>query len=342
MTTSRPGPVPTGAASDWAAFGRFPSRVVFHRGYLRRLTWALALVVAVSSFAHADKPAQRTFRSPQAGVAALVAAVRSNDRHALRAILGVRGDRLIDSGDPVADGKARDAFVAAYDHAHHIETAGKTQATLVIGENRWPMPIPLVKSRGAWHFDTQRGEREILDRRIGRNELSTIEVCLAIVDAEREYATEDQNGNGVLEYARRFVSTPGKRDGLYWESAPGQPPSPLGPLLAKAAKGGYASDDGLASSPYHGYYYRILTRQGRSAPGGAYDYLVRGKLIGGFAVVAYPARYGASGVMTFIVNHEGVVYQKDLGKNTARLAAAISTFNPDATWKRARVPSPVS
>ena len=296
-----------------------------------------ALAFAAVPLARAADPAQTTFDSPEAGVAALVAAVEANDAHALREILGAHGEKLISSGDPVADAKYRAAFVNAYRRASSIEKKNDTQATLVIGKDRWPLPIPLMKANGAWHFDTQKGEQEILDRRIGRNELATIQACLAIVDAQHDYVAKDQDSNGLLEYASKFVSTPGMHDGLYWEQKPGEPPSPLGPLLAAAAKSGYASANPLTSAPYHGYFYRMLTRQGKDAPGGAYDYVVRGKLIGGFAVIAYPARYGASGVMTFIVNHDGAVYQKDLGKNTAVLAAAITTFNPDPSWKRPQI-----
>jgi len=196
------------------------------------------------------------------------------------------------------------------------------------------MPIPLVKSDGGWRFDTQQGEKEILARRIGRNEMAAIQVCLAIVDAEREYATLDLDSDGIPEYAPKFVSAPGKRDGLYWQTKTDDPLSPLGPLLATATQEGYTRSASRPLAPYHGYFYRILTRQGKDAPGGAYDYFVNGKMIGGFAVIAYPARYGASGVMSFIVNHDGVVYEKDLGKNTAAIASKMTTFNPDASWKR--------
>lgn len=298
------------------------------RDFLRRALCALALILAAPvAFA-----AQKTFATPEAGIAALVDAVKANNQAALRAIFGDDGEKLVSSGDAVADAQNRDRFIAAYNDAHKIERNGDTQATLIIGKDEWPMPIPLVKSNDGWRFDTQQGEQEILDRRIGRNELAAIEVCRAIVDAERDYVAKDQDKNGILEYARKLVSTPGQHDGLYWESARGEPPSPLGPLLAAAAEEGYAAKSAL--SPYHGYVYRILTKQGKDAPGGAYDYIAKGKLIGGFAVVAYPARYGASGIMTFIVNHDGVVYQKDLGKNTAQIASTMTTFNPDPSWKQ--------
>lgn len=296
-----------------------------------------ALIFAIAPLVYAAEPSQTTFDSPQAGAAALAAAVESNDAKTLRAILGAHGDNLISSGDPVADAKSRAAFTSSYRESYEIEMTGEALATLVIGKDRWPLPIPLARANGKWYFNTEKGEREILDRRIGHNELATIQTCLAIIDAQREYVAKDQDRNGVLEYAGKFVSTPGMHNGLYWEQKPGEPPSPLGPLLAAAAKGGYGSANPLTSAPYHGYYYRMLTQQGKDAPGGAYDYLVRGKLIGGFAVVAYPARYGASGVMTFIVNHDGVVYQKDLGKNTAVIAAAMTAFNPDPSWKKPQI-----
>lgn len=300
----------------------------------------LALFIIVALFVanpivRAAEPAQETFASPEAGVEALVVAVRANDAAKLRAILGAHGESLIHSGDAVADARRRAAFVAAYGHAHKIEMKGDASATLIIGKDQWPLPIPLVKAGGGWRFDTQQAEREILERRVGRNELAAIQVCLAIVDAEHEYVAKDQDRNGILEYARKFVSTPGKHDGLYWKTEPGAPPSPLGPLLAAAADQGYAAAGEAVLAPYHGYFYRLLTKQGKDAPGGAYDYIAKGKLIGGFAVVAYPARYGVSGVMTFIVNHNGVVYQKDLGDNTAAIAAAMTAFNPDSSWKPA-------
>jgi hypothetical protein len=234
----------------------------------------------------------------------------------------------------VADEQGRAAFIKAYSEANRLAVEGGSKATLVIGENAWPFPIPLVNSGDGWRFDARQGEHEILNRRIGRNELAAIQVCLAIVDAEREYAAEDVDGNGVLEYAPRFASTPGKRDGLYWPTTSGGPQSPLGSLLAVAANDGYARLGTRPLAPYHGYFYRVLTKQGKDAPGGAYDYLVKGKMIGGFAVVAYPARYRASGVMTFIVNQDGKVYEKNLGKNTAELGSGMTTYNPDSSWKQ--------
>ena len=204
---------------------------------------------------------------------------------------------------------------------------------LVIGENDWPFPIPLIAKGDRWIFDTPSGKQEILDRRIGRNELHTIQVMLAIVDAQREYAMEDRDGDGLLEYAQKFYSDPGKKDGLFWNDSAGGVPSPLGELVANARSAGYDQQEGSSvPEPYNGYYFRMLTAQGQTAPGGAYDYIVKGRMIGGFAVVAYPAEYRNSGVMTFIVNHDGIVYQKDLGENTQQLAEEMKLYNPDETW----------
>jgi hypothetical protein len=300
---------------------------------VNRALYALALIV-VAPMVLAGTAGPKSFASPEAGITALVEAVKVNDQPTLRAILGPDGSKLISSGDAVADRQSREAFLKAYGEANKLVLEGDTRATLVIGKDEWPMPIPLVKSSGGWWFDTQKGEKEILARRIGRNELAAIQVCLAVVDAEREYAALDMDGDGIAEYAPQFVSTPSKRDGLYWQTTADEPLSPLGPLLAAAASEGYTRSDSRTLAPYHGYFYRILTKQGKDAPGGAYDYFVKGKMIGGFAVIAYPARYGASGIMSFLVNHDGVVYEKDLGKETVAIASKMASFNPDASWKR--------
>lgn len=305
-----------------------------------RQNWLRGALCALALFALALLPlsvtaAQMSFASPEAGVAALVEAVKSDDQPGLRAILGPHASRLVRSGDPVADEKSREKFIQAYGEANKIVLEGDAHAELSIGKDGWPMPIPLVKSNdGNWRFDTRSGEKEILARRIGRNELAAIQVCLAIVDAEREFTARDADGDGLREYAARFTSRPGKRDGLYWPTKTDEQLSPLGPLLAVAAKDGYASPDSGSLKPYHGYFYKILTRQGKGAPGGAYNYFVKGKMISGFALIAYPARYGASGVMSFIVNQDGIVYEKNLGKNTAAMASGLTTFSPDASWKR--------
>jgi hypothetical protein len=303
------------------------------RGWLRLQAMIGALAIfAAAPAAMAGTPVQKSFESPEAGVNALVEAIKADDQKAMQSILGPRSRKLVSSGDAVADRQRREAFVKEYDEANKIVLDGDTRATLMIGNDEWPMPIPLVKRGGRWRFDAGQGEKEILARRIGANELAAIQVCLAIVDAENEYAAQIRSDDGGPHYAARFLSTPGKQDGLYWQSEADATPSPLGPLLAAAANEGYTESGSRVLAPYHGYYYKILTSQGADAPGGAYDYLVKGKMIGGFAVLAYPARYGSSGVMSFMVNHEGVVYEKNLGRKTTAVAADIASFNPDASW----------
>jgi hypothetical protein len=276
--------------------------------------------------------AQQQFNRPQAAVEALVAAARSGDGGAILKVLGPGGEPIVSSGDPVADSNVRQDFVAAYDAKHAIEMEGDGTQSLIIGNDDWPFPIPLVNKGGQWQFDTMAGLDEILRRRVGRNELSTIQVCLAYVQAQNEYASLDPAGLGRGVYAQRIVSRPGKKDGLYWPSADREAPSPLGEFAAQAAAEGYKP--GSTPIPYHGYYYRILNRQGATAPGGAYDYVVKGKMMGGFALIAYPAEYGNSGIMTFTVNQDGTVFQKDLGVNTAKLARKIEAFDPDQTWTK--------
>jgi len=280
--------------------------------------------------------AQQDYKTPQDAVDALVAAARSGDEKALLFVLGPDGDDITSSGDKVADAVTRKRFVEFYDAKHEIAMKGEHKAILIVGENDYPFPIPLerVKS-GLWSFDTVEGRDEILYRRIGRNELDAIQTCLAYVDAQNEYAEKDRTGAGIGVYARRFISEPGKKDGLYWPAAQGEEQSPLGELFADASRESYRTGQGR--SPYHGYYYKILTKQGPAAPGGAADYVVDGKMIGGFALVAYPAEYRNSGVMSFIVNYEGTVFQKDLGPNTADNAEAMMTFNPDSTWRKVDV-----
>jgi hypothetical protein len=252
------------------------------------------------------------------------------------AIFGPAGKEIISSGDKVEDKAAGERFVKAYEAMNKLEKETDSKMTLVVGEEEWPFPVPIVKKGEGWLFDTIAGKEELLNRRIGRNELNTIQVCLAYVDAQREYAMKDQDGDGLLAYAQKFWSTKGKKDGLYWEAKEGEEQSPLGLGAARAVREGYApGKSGDKPSPFHGYFYRILKTQGKNAPGGAYDYVVKGKMIGGFALVAYPAEYGSSGVMTFIVNHDGVVYEKDLGPETGKIASAITKFDPDQTWKKA-------
>jgi hypothetical protein len=300
---------------------------------LLRTIFTLTLI-AMAPVALTATAGQKSFASPEAGITALVKAVEVNDQPILRAILGPHGNKLIGSGDRVADQQYRKAFIKAYNEANKIVFEGDQQVVLVIGQDEWPMPIPLVKSPVGWRFDTPQGEKEILTRRIGRNELASVQVCLAIVDAAHEYATLDVNSDGIPEYGRQFVSTPGKRDGLYWQTQADEPLSPLGPLLAAATSEGYTNSASRPLAPYHGYFYKILTKQGKDAPGGAHDYLFRGHMIGGFAVIAYPARYGVSGIMSFMVNQDEVIYEQNLGKNTTAIASKMTTFNPDTSWRQ--------
>jgi Protein of unknown function (DUF2950) len=294
-------------------------------------TSCLLLTAALLGFS-APAFAQEQFGTPKAAVEALVTAARSEDGAAILKVLGPDSKPIVNSGDPVADTNIRQNFVTAYDAKHTIEMEGDGTQTLVIGNDDWPFPIPLVNKAGQWQFDTKAGLDEILRRRIGRNELSAIQVSLAYVQAQNEYASLNPAGLGRGVYAQRIVSRPGKKDGLYWPTAAGEEPSPLGDLAAQAAAEGY--ETGSTPIPYHGYYYRILTRQGATAPGGAYDYLAKGKMIGGFALIAYPAEYGNSGIMTFMVNQDGTVFQKDLGARTEKIARKIETFNPDGDWKK--------
>jgi hypothetical protein len=277
-------------------------------------------------------PKENEFTSPSNAVQALAKAVKTGVDKDLLSVLGPEAQELVSSGDEVADREIRQTFLKAYEEQNRIEPDGDN-FLLIIGKNDWPFPIPIVKNGYWWVFDTAGGKEEILNRRIGKNELDAIQVLLAIVDAQREYAMEDRDKDSLLEYARKFISEPGKKNGLYWAEQEGDEPSPIGELLAHARAQGYASEETLYDPwPYHGYYYRILTAQGPKAPGGAYDYIVNGRMIGGFAVIAFPAEHGNSGVMTFIVNHDGVVYQKDLGENTVELASAMTLYDPDETW----------
>lgn len=295
---------------------------------------AIIMTFAFAEVSFAAAVQQKTFPSAEAAVKAAAAAARSNDDKELLAIFGAQAKDLISSGDPVADKQRRARFLKAYDEKNSLVNEGEN-TIVVIGNNNWPFPIPLLKKGDNWVFDTAKGREEILNRRIGENELDAIQVCLAIVDAQREYAMKDRDGSGVLQYAQKFRSDLGKKNGLYWETKGGEETSPLGPIAAQARQEGYsAKQAGGKPVPFHGYYYRILKGQGNKALGGAYDYMVKGKMIGGFAIVAYPATYGNSGVMTFIVNHDGVVYQKNLGSNTANAAQAMTRFDPDKSWKK--------
>jgi hypothetical protein len=292
---------------------------------------ALTFVTLVGSALASVAAAQESFKTPEDAATALADAARSGNRNDMLAILGQKGADIASSGDPVADATARQQFVAAYDAAHQVTREADNKAIVVIGSDEFPFPIPLVRHGEAWQFDTAAGRMEILYRRIGRDELDAIQSCLAYVDAQNEYADKDHSGAGVGVYAQRIVSNPGKQDGLYWPVAQGEEQSPLGELVAEATAQGYRVGGGRA--PFHGYYYKVLTQQGPNAKGGALDYVAQGRMIGGFALVAYPAEYGNSGVMTFLVNHNGTIFQKDLGARTAELAERMTSFDPDQTWK---------
>jgi hypothetical protein len=289
-----------------------------------------SLAAAVLALAMASANGQQSFKTADEAVGALMSAAKTGDRQAVLSVLGRDGADIVSSGDRVADASARNRVIEAYDDKHQVVMEGTDKAVLILGREDWPFPIPLMRKDGSWRFDTAAGREEILYRRVGRNELSAIQACLAYVDAQQEYAERGIAGNGV--YAQRIVSQPGNKDGLYWPAQSGEDESPLGELAASAAAEGYRV--GQQRAPYHGYYYKVLTRQGPNAPGGALDYTVRGTMIGGFALVAYPAEYRNSGVMTFLINHRGDVYEKDLGPNTARIAASMTAFNPDNTWRR--------
>ena len=295
-----------------------------------------ALLVAGFAAGCAGPKESAGFDTADAAVAALVAALRSEDRTALHAMLGDAADEILDSGDPVADRNGINDFLALYDESHQLQKNDDGSVTLVVGTSGWPMPIPVVDAGGHWTFDAESGKDEILSRRIGRNELDVVQVCLAIVDAQREYAAMDPDGDGVPEYAMKFMSDPGKKNGLYWPNQEGEPESPLGALVADAEEHGYTSakTEGGQPRPFHGYYFRILTGQWSGAEGGQLDYVVNGKMLLGFAVVAYPAEYANSGLKTFQVNHSGVVWQRDLGEKTVEVARALTKFDPSGGWEK--------
>jgi hypothetical protein len=306
--------------------------------FLRRFGLAaLAAVIAVAVFsfpAFAQNSERKKFKSPEIAFSALIEATRNNDTKELLAIFGPLGKDIISSGDAVADKEARERFVKAAGDAVRFSKAGDSKMLAVIGKDGWSFPVPLVKSPQGWSFFTEDGKEEIINRRIGRNELRAIHVALAYVDGQFEYASRDRDGEGT-HYAAKFVSSPGKKDGLYWEAAPGEEASPLGPLFARATEEGYTiQKKGEKPSPYQGYYFRILKGQGSNATGSAFDYVINGKMSGGFGMAAYPAEYGVSGIMTLIVNQQGIVYEKDLGPKTEEIAKTMTKYDPDKTWKQ--------
>ncbi len=294
-------------------------------------------VVATNLAVAADKAKQKTFASPEEAAKAAIAAAKAGDSKELTAIFGAGSEKVLQSGDKVADKDARERFVKAADEANALEKSGDAKAVLTVGKDKWPFPVPIVKADSGWRFDLEAGKEEILNRRIGQNELFTMQSVLAYGDAQREYYTRNPENSKLLHYAQKMASSPGKRDGLYFPVKSGEAPSPLGPLFDSAKAQGYAVGGGKPG-PYHGYKYKILTGQGADAKGGAYEYIAGGKMIGGFAVIAWPAKYGNSGVMSFMANHDGVVYEKDLGPGTEAAAQKITKFNPDKTWKAVQEP----
>lgn len=298
--------------SDWARLGQATLVAVF-------LTGCFATV----SMAQGPK----TFASPADAGNALFTAIQSNDERAILDILGPEGKTIVSSGDAAEDAKDRANFVRRYDEMHRVVKEPDGSATLYIGARNWPMPIPLVSSGNSWHFDTAAGKKEILYRRVGKNEIATIRVCHELVAAEKEYYSAQQS-----HYAAKIISAAGQHDGLYWKAGEGEPKSPIGPMLAAAVAD--VPGRGGPATPYHGYYYNILTSQGKDAPGGVRSYLVDGQMTGGVAFVAYPAQYRSSGVMTFIVGQDGVVFEKDLGQKTAGIVKSMREYNPDSSWSK--------
>jgi hypothetical protein len=300
-----------------------------------RTTTSLILITCVAVLTACAPAKPKTYESPEAAVQALIEAAQTGEEKPVLKVLGEAAEPLISSGDPVADKNGREEFVARFNEANSLDRSNANSITLEVGADKWPFPFPIVKGDGGWHFDSAAGAEEIINRRVGENELDTIQSCLAYVDAQREYYMLNVENDPLQHYASKLISTEGKKDGLYWPTGEGEEPSPLGEGFAAARAEGYLQGDKTPKgTPYHGYIYRMLTAQGPNAPGGAYGYLVNDKLLGGFALIAFPAEYGNSGVMTFIVNHDGVVYSQDLGPDTAKLAMAIEMFDPAPPWKR--------
>jgi hypothetical protein len=331
------------------AMRRVRSAGFWHRASFALTVMALfsvCLAQAVSAPGAPNEPQkQKVFATPEDALRALGEAVKAANQDELTAIFGPDRETLL-SGDPVQDRKALEHFGASLDKAAKLEKVDDSKFTLLVGEKPWPFPIPIVKEGNEWRFDTAAGLDEILNRRIGRNELSAIMTCRAYVVAQWEYFTEetDTSKDGLAVYAQRFISTPGQRDGLYWETAEGEKPSPMGDLIEQARAEGYPAGTATTSggarkrSPYHGYFFRILKRQGPHAPGGKFDYVINGNMIAGFALVAFPDKWGSSGVMTFIVSQQGRVYQKNLGPDTVKLASAMTEYDPDPTWELVEEP----
>jgi hypothetical protein len=293
------------------------------------LVIAIVLAGCASIPSTAQQPGQKTFPSAEDASNALVMAIQSNDEKATLEILGPDGKNIVSSGDDVEDANGRSNFVQKYQEMHRLAKDPDGSTILYIGAKNWPTPIPLMNKGSAWYFDTEAGKKEILYRRIGRNEMSAIRVAQELVAAQKEYYAAQHN-----EYAQKIFSSEGQHDGLYWKAAGGESPSPIGPLVAAAVAEGYTKGQDVAPTPYRGYYYRILTRQGKNGAGGAKSYIVNGKMTDGFAFMAYPAEYRSSGVMTFIIGEDGVIYEKDLGKKTEAAARTMKEYNPNSSWRK--------
>jgi hypothetical protein len=291
---------------------------------------AILLTLCVAPRLMGQQRSQKTFASAEEASKALMAAAQSNDEKVLLEILGPDGKQIVSSGDDAEDAQSRANFVQKYQEMHRLVREPDGSMVLYIGAENWPTPIPLVKKGGAWYFDTEAGKEEILFRRIGENEISAIGVCDELVAAEKEYRSAQHN-----EYAQRMFSEEGHHNGLYWTATENEPQSPIGPLLASAVVDDDGRSQGRAPTPFRGYYFRILTRQGKDSPGGPKSYIIAGKMSEGFAFVAYPAEYGSSGVMTFIVSEDGDVYEKDLGERTEYFAKSMKEYNPNGTWQKA-------
>jgi hypothetical protein len=295
---------------------------------------AALLLGSTSAIAAVEPPAAKAYPTALAAADALLVAGGQKDTGALYEVLGPGSEKVISSGDETMDRSNREIFILAAKDKTTLYCLSPNTVFLMVGDDDWPFPIPIVKGEHGWFWDTAAGKEEILSRRIGRDELSAIEISRTFVQAQREYALANPGTKGVGAYAQRFLSTEGKRDGLYWPAKDGEPASPMGPLVAKASQDGYAAaSESSGLRPFYGYYFKILRSQGKDAPGGAKDYVKDGRMTGGFAMVAWPAQYGNSGVMTFLVNQTGIVFEKDLGPKTADIAKAMEQFNPDLTWK---------
>jgi hypothetical protein len=324
--TRSPGIPDRGARSDPPSVRQ---HVVIGTGFL-----VASLVFTLSCSSISDKAqAQKTFSTAEAAVEAMIEAARADDDADLLVILGSESEALISSGDPVYDRMQREVVLAAFEQGWRLGDKGPETKELIIGDEDWPFPVPLVKDQDGWRFDLEEGAEEILARRIGRNELSVIQICMTYLGAQRKYASQGHDGKPAGLYAQKMASDPGQQNGLYWAVNPDEKPSPLGTLAAQAAVEGYADEKTSAQRiPFHGYLFHILTAQGKDAPGGAKDYIVDGEMTGGFALMSYPAEYGSSGIMTFIINQDGILYEKDLGDETSEIASQIKEYNPDTTW----------